>query len=447
MRAPRPALTASPATRPARRAASTAPCWATPGEDSPEGIVFAAGEPATGDTLDQRTTVLEKPAAPVGFKDAEREIVQTQRGDTMMALMMRHGATRDEASDIVRALGLDTRVVPEGIPVEIMKVTAADRPAGKRPVHVAVNRSDGKKIAVALAYSGRFVPMTSSIAAAGQPGGDLAAGGPRANLYQSIYATGLKNGIPEDLVKAMVRIFFFDVDFQRPASPGDKLEVFFADPEAEEFAEEGPEVLYAALTVRGETRKFYRFRTPDDGVVDYYDETGRSAKKFLMRKPIRNGRFRSGFGMRRHPILGYKRMHKGVDWAAPRGTPLMAAGDGTIVEAGWKSGYGRWIKIRHANGYESGYAHQQKFAPGIAKGVRVTQGQVIGYVGTTGLSTGPHLHYELRVNGRLVDPMRIRLPRGRTLDGAILRAFERERARIEALMNKPPVSTRLASAR
>lgn len=199
--------------------------------------------------------------------------------------------------------------------------------------------------------------------------------------------------------------------------------------------------------MRGETRKFYRFRTPDDGVVDYYDETGRSAKKFLMRKPIRNGRFRSGFGMRRHPILGYKRMHKGVDWAAPRGTPLMAAGDGTIVEAGWKSGYGRWIKIRHANGYESGYAHQQKFAPGIAKGVRVTQGQVIGYVGTTGLSTGPHLHYELRVNGRLVDPMRIRLPRGRTLDGAILRAFERERARIEALMNKPPVSTRLASAR
>ncbi|MCC0050070.1 MAG: M23 family metallopeptidase, partial [Rhodobiaceae bacterium] len=181
------------------------------------------------------------------------------------------------------------------------------------------------------------------------------------------------------------------------------------------------------------------------GVVDYYDNEGRSAKKFLMRKPVRTGVFRSGFGMRKHPILGYKRPHNGVDWAAPRGTPIMAAGDGVVVEAGWKSGYGRWTKIRHANGYESRYAHQKAFAPGIAAGVHVSQGQVIGYIGTTGLSTGPHLHYELTVNGRFVDPMRIRLPRGRTLDGPILAAYERERARIDTLMRKPPVSTRLAS--
>ncbi|MFN0264764.1 M23 family metallopeptidase [Tepidamorphus sp. 3E244] len=420
-------------------------------------LAFAEGAQAGGEIIDAtdtsaesqelQTTVLEKQASPVGFEDAELETVSTQRGDTMLSLLVREGATRDEAADIVRALGLDARIVAEGVPVEIMKVTDPENPNRERPVHVSVNRSDGKKTSVALAYSGNYVPMTSALTPVPLRGTEASGGstGPRANVYQSIYATGLKNGIPEDLVNAMVRIFFFDVDFQRPASPGDDLEVFYADPEAEEFAEEGPEVLYAAITVRGETRKFYRFRTPDDGIVDYYDSEGRSAKKFLMRKPMRTGQFRSGFGMRRHPILGYKRMHKGVDWAAPRGTPLMAAGNGTVVEAGWKSGYGRWIKIQYANGYASGYAHQQKFAPGIAKGVRVTQGQVIGYVGTTGLSTGPHLHYEMTVNGRHVDPMRIRLPRGRTLDGPILSAFDRERSRIDALMAKPPVSTRLAA--
>ncbi|MCC0013738.1 MAG: M23 family metallopeptidase [Rhodobiaceae bacterium] len=408
-----------------------------------EGLAGEGGEPE--EPADLQTTVLEKPAAPVGFKDTVRETAITQRGDTMLSLLVREGATREEAADIIRALGLDTRVIAEGVPVEIVKAADPDNSGRQRPVHVSVNRSDGKQTTVALAYSGRYVPMTSSVMETGLRGTDGSASGPRANLYQSIYATGLKNGIPEDLVKAMVRIFFFDVDFQRPAAPGDSLEVFFADPDAEEFAEEGPEVLFASLTIHGEIHKFYRFRAPDDGVVDYYDNEGRSAKKFLMRKPVRTGVFRSGFGMRKHPILGYKRPHNGVDWAAPRGTPIMAAGDGTVVEAGWKSGYGRWTKIRHANGYESHYAHQNGFAPGIAAGVHVSQGQVIGYIGTTGLSTGPHLHYELMVNGHYVDPMRIRLPRGRTLDGPILAAYERERARIDTLMHKPPVSTRLAS--
>jgi murein DD-endopeptidase MepM/ murein hydrolase activator NlpD len=150
--------------------------------------------------------------------------------------------------------------------------------------------------------------------------------------------------------------------------------------------------------------------------------------------------------MRRHPILGYRRMHKGVDWAAPRGTPIFAAGNGVVIEAERKSGYGNWIKIRHANGYETSYAHQTRFAKGIREGVRVRLGQIIGYVGSTGLSTGPHLHYEVTVNGRHVNPMRIRLPRGRSLSGEVLAEFEAERSRIDALRNTPPVSTRLATA-
>ena len=151
--------------------------------------------------------------------------------------------------------------------------------------------------------------------------------------------------------------------------------------------------------------------------------------------------------MRRHPILRYARMHKGVDWSAKRGTPIMAAGNGVIEEAKWKSGYGRWIKIRHANGYATGYAHQSGFAKGIRAGIRVRQGQIIGYVGSTGLSTGPHLHYEVMVNGRHVNPLRIRLPRGRVLTDTVLANFERERDHIDALLAKDPNATRLASTK
>ncbi|KAB8330872.1 M23 family metallopeptidase [Scytonema tolypothrichoides VB-61278] len=157
------------------------------------------------------------------------------------------------------------------------------------------------------------------------------------------------------------------------------------------------------------------------------------------------GTFRSGFGARRHPLLGYVRAHTGVDWSAPRGTPIMAAGDGEVVYADWKSGYGNYIEIRHTNGYETAYAHQTGFAKGIRKGARVRQGQVIGYVGSTGLSTGPHLHYEVHVNGNPVDPMRIRLPRGRTLEGDMLASFKSDRERIDTLLGGGS-APRLASA-
>ena len=263
-------------------------------------------------------------------------------------------------------------------------------------------------------------------------------------LYQSVYETALRNQIPRPIIEDLIRIYSYDVDFQRKVQPGDSFEVLYAGEDETPAADSRNDVLFAALTVGGEAKKFYRFQSPDDGIVDYYDESGKSAKKFLVRKPVAEGIMRSGFGIRRHPILGYTKMHTGVDWAAPTGTPIYASGNGTVEKAGWESGYGKYIRIRHTNGYETAYGHMSAFARGIEEGQRVRQGQVIGFVGSTGLSTGSHLHYEILVNGRFVDPMRIKLPRGRVLEGPVLAGFEQERERLDGIMARKPA--RVASS-
>jgi murein DD-endopeptidase MepM/ murein hydrolase activator NlpD len=217
--------------------------------------------------------------------------------------------------------------------------------------------------------------------------------------------------------------------------PGDSFDVFYAGEDEGSNSADKNEVLFASLTVGGETKKYYRFQTPDDGVVDYYDETGKSAKKFLVRKPVNEAIMRSGFGARRHPILGFVRMHTGVDWATAYGTPIFAAGNGVIEKIGWESGYGKYVRIKHNNGYETAYGHMSAFAKGMEVGKRVRQGQVIGFVGSTGQSTGPHVHFEILVNGRFVDPMRVKLPRGRTLEGGMMAGFEKERDRLDAMMS------------
>jgi murein DD-endopeptidase MepM/ murein hydrolase activator NlpD len=254
-------------------------------------------------------------------------------------------------------------------------------------------------------------------------------------LYQSIYETALRNKVPANVIEDMIRIYSYDVDFQRKVQPGDSFDVFYAGEDEGATITEKNEVLYASLTVGGEIKKYYRFQTSDDSVVDFYDETGKSAKKFLVRKPVNNAIMRSGFGGRRHPILGYVKMHTGVDWATPYGTPIFASGNGVIEKVGWEGGYGKYIRIKHNNGYETAYGHMSAFAKGSEPGKRVRQGQVIGFVGSTGLSTGAHVHYEILVNGRFVDPMRIKLPRGRSLEGGILAGFEKERDRLDGMMN------------
>ncbi len=257
--------------------------------------------------------------------------------------------------------------------------------------------------------------------------------GPLPTVYDGVYQAAYSHGMSRSMTRQLIRLLAADVDLQSRLSASDQIDVFFSEPDEDGQMSEDSELLHVSATFGDTTRSLYRF-LQEDGTVDYFDAEGRNARQFLIRKPVPNGVLRSGFGGRRHPILGVSRMHTGVDWAAPRGTPILAAGNGVIEKAGWAGGYGRQTIVRHANGYETSYNHQSAFAKGIRPGVRVRQGQVIGFVGNTGLSTGPHLHYEVIVNNRKVDPLRVRLPNGKTLKGEELETFQVERERIDLLL-------------
>ena len=313
-------------------------------------------------------------------------------------------------------------------------------------------RGDVNRILRASLYNGRTHEMTIAVddrdqyvpASEPEPSQDVATAfddtppaarvrGDLPSVYDGIYRAAYSYGMSQSMTKQLVKLLAADVDFQSRVNPADRIECFFSQPDAQDSASEDSELLYVKSTFGGNTRIYYRFQMAD-GNVDYFDEEGRSAKQFLLRNPVPNGKFRSGFGGRRHPILGYTRMHTGVDWSAPTGTPIIAAGNGVVEKAGWSGGYGRQTIVRHANGYETSYNHQSGIANGVSPGARVRQGQVIGYVGATGLATGAHLHYELIVNGVKVDPMRVRLPVGRVLKGDELVAFHKERERVDALL-------------
>jgi murein DD-endopeptidase MepM/ murein hydrolase activator NlpD len=391
----------------------------------------------------ENITLLPKSASEANAPDAWNErAITVKKGDSAVSILREAGASDDDIKAVSAVLGPRGRDggLREGQKLRILFAPDSGR---LRAMRVIVAGDNAIEAVVALADTGKYVSVdVQSLGGGGRPTeiaeadeddeNDTAA----VRLYQSVYETALRNQIPRPVIDDLVRIYSYDVDFQRRAAPGDSFEVLYSGDEETEARNN--EVLYAALTVGGETKKFYRYLSPDDGIVDYYDETGKSAKKFLVRKPAGIGVMRSGFGFRRHPILGYSKMHTGVDWAAPYGTPIFAAGNGTVERAGWEGGYGKYVRIKHNNGYETAYGHMSAFAKGIEPGKRVRQGQVIGFVGSTGLSTGAHIHYEIVVNGRFVDPMRIRLPRGRVLEGPMLAAFEKERERVEVMMNRKP---------
>ncbi len=357
------------------------------------------------------------------YLDHTAREMRVGNGETLAGVLTRAGASRAEANAALASLTgvYDPRRIRPGQSVSLFFSDA-------QLTGVAFRSEPGASVTANRTTAGAFaarevlMPLTFENAHIS------------AEVETSLYSTALSLGATDREIAALASAFSYDVDFQRDVQTGDRFELVFE----RYYDDEGNTVrtgdlLFISLETRQGPRNFYAFLAPGDSQVDWYDSDGKSARRFLMRTPINGARLSSGFGMRRHPILGYSRMHRGTDFAAPIGTPILAAGDGTVVRAGPFGAFGNYIRIRHANGYETAYAHMSRFARGMRSGARVRQGQVIGYVGNTGRSTGPHLHYEVLRRGQQINPINLRVANGRNLEGRALELFNIERMRIDTL--------------
>ena len=317
-------------------------------------------------------------------------------------------------------------------------VDVAPTPAGKL-LSVSFSPSVEHQVTIARGADGAFTAqdqvkqLTEKVHRAG------------ATIDSSLYLAAMQAGIPADDVVKMVKMFSYEVDFQRDLKPGNSFEVLYSyyyTPDGQ-AAKQG-DIKYAAMKIGGRVIALYRFDPKGPDGPDYFDANGQSAKGMLMKTPVDGARITSGFGMRFHPVLGYSRMHKGIDFGVPVGTPVMAAGSGTVVLEGYAGGYGNFLKINHGNGYSTGYGHLSRFAPGIHKGSHVHQGQVVAYSGNTGLTTGPHLHYEIFVGNTQVNPTTVKIAKGVRLMGRDLVAFKAERQHVLTEMASLPLESKVA---
>ncbi|MBP6013806.1 MAG: peptidoglycan DD-metalloendopeptidase family protein [Alphaproteobacteria bacterium] len=376
--------------------------------------------------------VVEEVKPPPG---PEVRAIEVERGDTLTGILTEQGVTSDEARAAVQSLSsvydptdiragqtITLTLAPEG-----MMLSLALKPSIERDL--LVRRSEDGTFAI----DDRVMTLTAT---------DTRAAG---MIDGSLFISAISAGVPEAVIVDLIHIYSYDVDFQREVKSGDRFDILYTS-----FVDEhgqpikGGAIQYAELTLQGKAKPLYRFTT-NDKASDYFTPKGISGKRQLMRTPIDGARLTSRYGMRRHPILGYTKMHKGVDFGAPTGTPVMASGNGTVKMAGWHGGYGRYVQLSHAGTYSTAYAHLSRFARGIKSGVRVRQGQIIGYVGTTGRSTGPHLHYEVLAKGKQINPMGVKLPTGRELTGKDLLAFQENVARVQTLLSTLPAGPALVA--
>lgn len=376
-------------------------------------------------------SVLEEPY----WIGRERRVLEVTSGDTLMAMLTREAVPRNLAHAAIAAMAdaFDPRRLRIG--QEITLVLDHHGPAAEFAA-LELEPSVESRVIVERDPEGGFTASEIETTLVTRP---FAAAG---EIEHSLFLDANRAGVPDAVLINLIRAMSYQVDFQRDLQPGDRFEIFYDQDYRTDgaFARHGA-VRYASLVLSGRELALYRYEDRD-GFVDYYNRDGESMRRLLMRTPIDGARISSNFGMRNHPILGYSRLHRGVDFAAPTGTPIYAAGNGTIEQIGWNGGYGNYVRIRHNGSIQTAYAHLNGFARGLSRGDRVRQGQVIGYVGTTGQSTGPHLHYEVHVQGQAVNPMSVDLPTGNTLAGDELRRFRQQAAEIDqayaALLDEAP---------
>jgi murein DD-endopeptidase MepM/ murein hydrolase activator NlpD len=366
-----------------------------------------------------------EPAPPVVM------VVGVEKGDTLIDILLESGVDRTEAADAIGALDgvFRPKDLQPGHEITLSFNKLASHPsadAGVQLASLSLQPSIERDVVVNRGEDGGFVaseierPLEVQVA--------LAAG----RIDSSLFEAGRDAAVPVDMMTQVIKAFSYDVDFEREIQPGDRFEVVYERYEDEHgrLARSGS-LLYASLVQNGVANEIFRFED-SEGHVDIYNARGESVRKELLRTPLDIVRITSKFGMRKHPILGYSKMHKGVDFAAATGTPIFAAGDGVIVKRSKQRGYGNYVQIKHNSKYATAYAHMSRFAKGLKQGSKVRQGDVIGYVGSTGMATGPHLHYEVLVDGKHINPTSVKLA-GRKLQGKDLRHFEALKAEMKAL--------------
>jgi murein DD-endopeptidase MepM/ murein hydrolase activator NlpD len=359
-----------------------------------------------------------------------QKVIEVRPGDTLYGVLVNAGITEDDANSAVGAIAeiFSPRNLRAGQEITLNITTASgtrESTADAQLMGLSFEPNVTTDVTLKRDDTGLFVA-----AAVDKPvieHNRRAAG----IIDSSLFDAAQEAGVPMPVVADLIRTFSFDVDFQRDIQDGDSFEVLYERVESEdgEFVKSG-KILFASLTLSGKTIPVYYFERDGDG--EYFTPTGEAIRKSLLRTPVDGARITSGFGMRMHPVLGFSKMHKGVDFGAPTGTPIFAAGNGTVVEIGKKGAYGNYIRVRHNGEYQTAYAHMSKFAKGLKKGAKVKQGQVIGYVGATGRVTGAHLHYEILVAGKQVNPGKVKTVASNKLTGKQLKAFQTQVAKIDA---------------
>lgn len=364
-----------------------------------------------------------------GANDVERRIVSVNQGENMFNALVRSGVNALDAKNSMRALSqvFDTGDIKKD---DRLTVFLRQSNAGKRLIGYTLASGSDQSITVNLSANGEYrarqlntTMQKKTLRVAGVIG------------VNGLMSTVLQQGAPERVAERLADAFAYDVDFERDIGPGSSFEIIFdrvSDSRGTVFREGEP--TFARITLNnGRTLQLYSFKSPNDTSARWYDAYGRSAQKFLMKTPVNGAHITSGFGMRVHPVSGFTKMHEGIDFGTPVGTPVLAAGDGVISRAGIAGGYGNVVDISHSSGWSTRYGHLSRFAPGITAGTRVKQGQVIAYSGNTGRSTGPHLHYEIRLNGVALDPTGTKVPSGMALSGDSLAKFNQQVSRINNL--------------
>lgn len=365
----------------------------------------------------------QKPAL-AQLPDPYTKTLEVNRGDTLMNLLLDAGINRGDAYTAIQALSeaYNPRRLRVGQEIDVTFQPGKHEEMPHTFQEMRISKDFAVDVVVSRNDNGDYF--------AEEKAENLVTNLKRTEgtIESSLYLAASKAGVPASVLMEFIFAYSFDVDFQRDIQKGDSFEIMY-----EEIATaNGDEsklgnILFASLTLSGDRLPIYRFKA-ENGHVAYYNDKGYGAQKALMRTPINGARLSSGFGKRRHPILKYSKMHTGIDFAAPPGTPIFAAGDGVIEQAGWNGGYGKYIKIRHNSEFQTAYAHMRALKNGMFKGKRVRQGDIIGYVGSTGRSTGPHLHYEIIKKGRKVNPLRVRMPSGTKLAGEELARFQNQKA-------------------